>query len=64
MTLISIHSEVFYKKVFLKFVQNSQENSCPEVYFSCIFNKKGILAQLVTCKFSEIGLMSKYKKQM
>ena len=40
MTYISSHQEVFYKKVFLKFLQNSQENSCTGVYFSCNFNKK------------------------
>ena len=41
MTYISCHPEVFYKKVFLKFLQNSKEKSCPGVYFSCIYNKKG-----------------------
>ena len=60
MTYISIHPEVFFKKVFLKFLQNSQEKSCSGVYFSCIFNKKEALAQLVSYDFSEIGLMSKY----
>ena len=40
MTYISSHPEVSYKKVFQKFMQNSQEDSCSEVYFSCIFNKK------------------------
>ena len=60
MTYISIHSEVFNKKVFLKFLQNSQENSCAGVYFSCIFNKKEALALLVSYDFSEIGLTLKY----
>ena len=62
MTYISSHQEVFYKKVFLKFLQNSQENSCTGVYFSCNFNKKEALAQVVSCEFTEIGLTSKYKK--
>ena len=63
MTYIS-HPEVFYKKVFLKISQNSQENRCAEVSFSCNFNKKEALAQVVFCEFCEIGLTSKYKRQM
>ena len=55
---------MFYKKVFLKFLQNSQENSCAGVYFSCNFNKKEALVQTVCCELSEIGLTSKYKKHM
>ena len=64
MTYISSHPELFYKRVFLKFLQNSQESSCSGVYFSCIFNKKEALAQLVSCQFSKIGLTWKYQKQM
>ena len=56
-------SRVFYK-VFFKFLQNSQQNSCSGVYFSCHFNKKEGLAQVVSCEFSEIGLTPKYKKHM
>ena len=44
MTYISSHPEVFYRKVFLKVSQNSQENSCAEVSFSCNFNKNEALA--------------------
>ena len=58
MTYINSHPEVFYKKV----LQNSQENSCSGVFFSCNFNKKEALAQEVSCEFSEIGLRSKYKR--
>ena len=64
MTYISSHPEVFYKKVFLKASQNSQESSCGEVSFSCIFNKNEAVAQVVSCKFREIGLTSKYKRQV
>ena len=63
MTYISSHPEVFYKNVLLKVLQNSQENSCAEVSFSCNFNKKEALAQMVSCDFCEIGLTSKYKRQ-
>ena len=63
-TYIGSHPEVFCKKVFLKFLQNSQESRCPGVCFWCTFNKKEALAQLVSCEFSEIGLTSKYKKLM
>ena len=58
------HPEVICKKVCLEFLENSQENSSPGVYFSCTFNKKEALAQMVSCEFSEIGLTPKYKKQM
>ena len=63
MTHISSHPEVFYKKVFLKFMQNLQESNCAGVYFSCNFNKKEALTQVVSCEFSEIGLTSKYKSK-
>ena len=62
-TYICCNPEVFYKKVFLKFLRNSQENSCPGVYFSCICNRKR-LWQFVCCEFSETGLMSKHRRQM
>ena len=61
MKYINSHPEVFYKKVFLKVSQNSQENSCAGVSFSCNFNKKDALAQKISCEFSKIGLRSKYK---
>ena len=64
MAYISSHQEVFYKKMFLKALQNSQENSHDWVSFSCSFNKKEALAQLVSYEFSEIGLTPKYKGQM
>ena len=50
--------------MFLKALQNSQENSHDWVSFSCSFNKKEALAQLVSYEFSEIGLTPKYKGQM
>ena len=64
MAYISSHQKVFYKKMFLKALQNSQENSHDWVSFSCSFNKKEALAQLVSYEFSEIGLTAKYKGQM
>ena len=48
------------KKVFLKFPQNSQENTCTTVSFSikcrlaCNFIKKGTLVQVFSCEFCEI----------
>ena len=60
MTYVSRHSEVFYKKVFLKALQNSQENSCAEVFLHATLIKNEALAQVVSCEFCEIGL--KYKK--
>ena len=62
MIYISSHSEVFYKKVFLKVSQNSQENSCAEFFFSRNFNKNETLAQVIYSEFCEIDLTSKYKK--
>ena len=59
MTYIGSHPEVFYEKVFLKVSQYSQE-----VSFSCNFNKNEVLAHVVSCEFCEIGLTSKYKRQM
>ena len=54
--------EVFCKIVFLKILQNSQENTCTRVSFlitlqasECNFNKKGTLAQAVSsCEFCKI----------
>ena len=50
-----------YKKVFLKFSQNSQENTCARASFliklqaeTCNFISKETLAQLLSCKFCEI----------
>ena len=47
--------EVFYKKVFLKILQNSQENTCARVSFltklqasACNFLKKETLPQVFT----------------
>ena len=40
MTYLNSHPEVFYKKVLLKVLQNSQENSCEGISFSCSFNEK------------------------
>ena len=50
--------EVFCKKVFLKILQNSQENTGARVFFliklqasACNFIKKEILAQVFSCEF-------------
>ena len=50
------------KKVFLKILQNSQEDTCARVSFliklqdsACIFIKKETLAQLFSSKFCEIS---------
>ena len=50
------------KKRFLEISQNSQENICARVSFliklpaqACNFVKKEALAQLFSCKFSEIS---------
>ena len=64
MTYIRVCPEVFYKKVFLKVSQNSRENSRAKVSFPCNFNENEALAQVVICEFFEIGLTSKYKRQM
>ena len=64
MSYISSHLEVSNKKVFLKISQNSQENNCAEVAFTCDFDKNEALAQAVSCEFCETGFMSKYKRQM
>ena len=53
---------MFYKKVRLKVLQNSQESSCAQVLFSSNFNKNEAPAQVVSCGFCKISLMSKYKK--
>ena len=54
-------SEVFYKKrVFLKTLQKSQENTCARVSFpiklqvSCNFIKNEALVQVFSCGFCEI----------
>ena len=50
-----------YKKVFLKVLQNSQENTCARDSFliklqaeTCNFISKETLAQLLSCEFCEI----------
>ena len=55
---------MFCKKVLLKISQNSHENSCAKVSFTCTFNENEALTQVVPCEFCEIGLTSKYKRQM
>ena len=57
----SSRPEVFFKKVLLKFSQNSQENTCARVSFliklqasACNFLKKEALAQVFSCEFWEI----------
>ena len=45
--------EVFFKKVFLKISQNSQENTCTKVAEACNFIKKEALAQVLSCEFCE-----------
>ena len=54
-------SEVFYKKMFLKISQNSQESTCALVSFltkllakACNFIKE-TLAQMFSCEFYEIA---------
>ena len=54
--------KVFYKKVFLKFSQNSQENTCARASFlmklqasACNFIKKETLAQAFSCEFCGIS---------
>ena len=42
------------KKVFLKILQNSQENTCARVFFLITFIKKENLAQSLSCEFCEI----------
>ena len=64
MTDISSHPEMFYKKVFLKVSQNSQEINCAKVSFSCNFNKNETLKMVVSYEFFGTALTSKYKRQM
>ena len=54
--------EVFYKKVFLKIPQNSQENTCARVSLimklqaqACNFIKKETLVLVFDCEFCEIS---------
>ena len=61
---VSSHPEMFYKKVFLKVLQNSQEKSCAEVSFSCNFKKNKALELVISYEFCEIALASKQKRQM
>ena len=57
----SSRPDVFCKKVFLEFSQNSQENTCARVSFqiklqaSGNFIKKETLAQVFSCEFCEIS---------
>ena len=49
-------TEVFFKKVFLKISQNSQENTRTGVFFSdpaCNFIKKETPAGVISCDFCE-----------
>ena len=64
MNVKSSRPEVSIKKVFLKFLQNSQENTCARVSFliklqaeacNCNFIKKETLAQVFSYKFFEIS---------
>ena len=48
---IMTYPEVFYTKVFLKVLQNSQENNRAEVSFSCNFNKNEPLELVVSYEF-------------
>ena len=57
----SSYPKVFCEKVFLKFSQNLQENTCPRVSFlmklqasACNFIKKDTLAQVLPYKFCEV----------
>ena len=57
----SIHRRCSIRKVFLKILQNSQENTCTRVLFliklqaeACNFIKKETLAQVFSCEFCEI----------
>ena len=62
MTYISSHAEVFYKIVFSKVPQNSQENSCAEVSLLWNFNKNKALELVVSYELDEIALTSKCKR--
>ena len=55
MIYISGHLEVFYKKLFLKVLQNSQENGCAGASFFRNFNKTEAPAQVVSCEICKIG---------
>ena len=50
---IQIHFWCFVKNVFLKILQNSQENTCARVQV-CNFIKKETLSQVFSCEFCEI----------
>ena len=51
----SSRPEVFYKKVFLKIWQNSQENTCARVSLLIKNIKKETLAQVLSCEFCEFS---------
>ena len=51
LTFRSSHSEVFYKKLFLKILQNSQERTCARV---SLLRKLQTLAQVFSCDIYEI----------
>ena len=55
MTYTSSHPEVFYKKVFLKNSQNSQESSCAGVSFFCKFHKNEALVHVIFCELCEFS---------
>ena len=55
--------EVFFKKVFLKISQNSQENTCTKVAEACNFIKKEALAQVLSCEFCETFKNIFFKEQ-
>ena len=55
--------EVFFKKVFLKISQNSQENTCTKVAEACNSIKKEALAQVLSCEFCETFKNIFFKEQ-
>ena len=62
---------VLKDKVFLKFLQNSQENTCARVSFLTMlqvsaykFIKKEILAQVFFCEFCEISKNTFFAKHL
>ena len=63
----SSHQQVFYKNVFLKISQNSEENTCVRASFLktlqssvCNFIKKDTLTQVFSCEPCEISLQNTY----
>ena len=58
------------KKMFLKILQNSQENTCVRVFFliklpqACNFINKETLAQVFSCKFCDISKNTFFTKHL